>query len=141
MCLVKTLPWINDLGLTSKEFALQQPSSNLIPLKCFLNFSGIQSVVVTSVGITSLGLRSLKEISDGDVTISKNPNLCYTNKSHWERFFKSSGQSASLNNNANSASCGPSHFPFPVCALCTQPETFTLLIEQHFHRYMLKMTC
>ncbi|XP_075877795.1 epidermal growth factor receptor isoform X1 [Nelusetta ayraudi] len=66
---------------------------------------GIQSVVVTNVGITSLGLRSLKEISDGDVTITKNPNMCYTNKSHWERLFKSSGQSASVDNNANSAMC------------------------------------
>lgn len=78
-----------------------------------VHFSGIQSVVVTNVGITSLGLRSLKEISDGDVTITKNPNLCYTNKSHWERLFKSSGQRASVDNNANSATCGASHFRFP----------------------------
>uniref|UniRef100_A0A665W0K0 Receptor protein-tyrosine kinase n=1 Tax=Echeneis naucrates TaxID=173247 RepID=A0A665W0K0_ECHNA len=46
---------------------------------------GSRSVVIIQLNITYLGLRSLKEISDGDVVILKNRNLCYTNKSHWER--------------------------------------------------------
>uniref|UniRef100_A0A665W094 Receptor protein-tyrosine kinase n=1 Tax=Echeneis naucrates TaxID=173247 RepID=A0A665W094_ECHNA len=53
---------------------------------------GSRSVVIIQLNITYLGLRSLKEISDGDVVILKNRNLCYTNKSHWERFFKSKTQ-------------------------------------------------
>uniref|UniRef100_A0A665VZV6 Receptor protein-tyrosine kinase n=1 Tax=Echeneis naucrates TaxID=173247 RepID=A0A665VZV6_ECHNA len=41
---------------------------------------GSRSVVIIQLNITYLGLRSLKEISDGDVVILKNRNLCYTNK-------------------------------------------------------------
>uniref|UniRef100_A0A7N8YG17 receptor protein-tyrosine kinase n=1 Tax=Mastacembelus armatus TaxID=205130 RepID=A0A7N8YG17_9TELE len=47
--------------------------------------------------IDYLGLRSLKEISDGDVVIVKNQKLCYTSKSHWKRLFKSEHQSATNN--------------------------------------------
>uniref|UniRef100_A0A8D3DZN0 Receptor protein-tyrosine kinase n=1 Tax=Scophthalmus maximus TaxID=52904 RepID=A0A8D3DZN0_SCOMX len=54
---------------------------------------GVRSVVIVQLGISYLGLRSLKEISDGDVAILKNQNLCYTDKSHWERLFKSERQS------------------------------------------------
>lgn len=62
--------------------------------------------MVTVLGITSLGLRSLKEISDGDVIIMKNTNLCYTSKSHWKTLFKSEGQSATIERNADAAKCG-----------------------------------
>uniref|UniRef100_A0A3B3BS16 receptor protein-tyrosine kinase n=1 Tax=Oryzias melastigma TaxID=30732 RepID=A0A3B3BS16_ORYME len=50
---------------------------------------GSRSVAITQLDISYLGLRSLKEISDGDVVIFKNPNLCYTNRSHWKGLFKS----------------------------------------------------
>uniref|UniRef100_A0A665W0F8 Receptor protein-tyrosine kinase n=1 Tax=Echeneis naucrates TaxID=173247 RepID=A0A665W0F8_ECHNA len=66
---------------------------------------GSRSVVIIQLNITYLGLRSLKEISDGDVVILKNRNLCYTNKSHWERFFKSKSQSATVEENADAATC------------------------------------
>lgn len=62
--------------------------------------------MVASLSITSLGLRSLKEISDGDVIIMENKNLCYTSKSHWKKLFKSAGQSASIDKNADAATCG-----------------------------------
>ncbi|KAF3858123.1 hypothetical protein F7725_011324 [Dissostichus mawsoni] len=55
--------------------------------------------------INHLGLRSLKEISDGDVVIYKNQNLCYTNKSHWKRLFKSESQTATIEENADAAAC------------------------------------
>uniref|UniRef100_A0A3B4UVW8 receptor protein-tyrosine kinase n=1 Tax=Seriola dumerili TaxID=41447 RepID=A0A3B4UVW8_SERDU len=58
-------------------------------------------VVMTQLDISYLGLRSLKEISDGDVVIVKNRNLCYTNKSHWEGLFKSESQSATVEENAH----------------------------------------
>uniref|UniRef100_A0A671XJ71 Receptor protein-tyrosine kinase n=1 Tax=Sparus aurata TaxID=8175 RepID=A0A671XJ71_SPAAU len=56
--------------------------------------------------ITSLGLRSLKEITGGDVVIIKNQNLCYTDKKHWKRLFKSESQSATIEDNADSTTCG-----------------------------------
>uniref|UniRef100_A0A3Q1HB43 Receptor protein-tyrosine kinase n=1 Tax=Anabas testudineus TaxID=64144 RepID=A0A3Q1HB43_ANATE len=65
---------------------------------------GSRSVVIIQLDIESLGLRSLKEISDGDVVIVRNQNLCYTNQSHWTRFFKSNSQSATVEA-ANAATC------------------------------------
>lgn len=70
---------------------------------------------MAQLSITSLGLRSLKEISDGDVIIVKNQNLCYTDKKHWMRLFKSASQSVTLEENADSATCGKLEFdPFVV---------------------------
>ena len=65
---------------------------------------------MTQLGVNYLGLRSLKEISDGDVVIVKNQNLCYTNKSHWEGLFKSKSQSATVEDNAEAAACGKLNF-------------------------------
>uniref|UniRef100_A0A7N8WIT3 receptor protein-tyrosine kinase n=1 Tax=Mastacembelus armatus TaxID=205130 RepID=A0A7N8WIT3_9TELE len=66
---------------------------------------GSRSVVMTQLSIDYLGLRSLKEISDGDVVIVKNQKLCYTSKSHWKRLFKSEHQSATVEENADAATC------------------------------------
>lgn len=68
--------------------------------------SGSRSLVVTLLDIDYLGFRSLKEISDGDVVIIKNHNLCYMDDSYWKRFFKSGGQTATVNENANATICG-----------------------------------
>lgn len=62
--------------------------------------------MVTVLSITSLGLRSLKEISDGDVIIIQNKNLCYTSASHWKKLFKSEGQRVTIERNADAATCG-----------------------------------
>uniref|UniRef100_A0A673BM84 Receptor protein-tyrosine kinase n=1 Tax=Sphaeramia orbicularis TaxID=375764 RepID=A0A673BM84_9TELE len=58
---------------------------------------GIRSVAIAQLDISYLGLRSLKEISDGDVIVIKNQNLCYTNKSHWMGLFKSESQTQKNN--------------------------------------------
>uniref|UniRef100_A0A4W5N2F0 receptor protein-tyrosine kinase n=1 Tax=Hucho hucho TaxID=62062 RepID=A0A4W5N2F0_9TELE len=50
------------------------------------------SLAINQLTITHLGLRNLKEISDGDVVIAKNPNLCYTKNHHWKQLFKSDTQ-------------------------------------------------
>lgn len=76
----------------------------------FFFCSGSRSVVITQLGIDYLGLRSLKEISDGDVVIIKSKNLCYTKKSHWKRLFKSESQSATIEEIADDAACGKLHF-------------------------------
>lgn len=90
-------------------------------------FRGSRSLMVANLGITSLGLRSLKEISDGDVIIMKNKNMCYTSKSHWKKLFKSNGQSATIEENADAATCGQNFNP---------PTTFIYvllsLLQQHF---------
>lgn len=67
---------------------------------------GVRSVIMIQLDIDHLGLRSLKEISDGDVAIIKNKNLCYTNKSLWERLFKLDSQIATVEENADAATCG-----------------------------------
>uniref|UniRef100_A0A4W5QIP0 receptor protein-tyrosine kinase n=1 Tax=Hucho hucho TaxID=62062 RepID=A0A4W5QIP0_9TELE len=64
---------------------------------------GIVSLAITQLTITHLGLRSLKEISDGDVVITKNSNLCYTKKRHWKKLFKSDRQTIQLESNADAA--------------------------------------
>uniref|UniRef100_A0A8C7X7H3 Receptor protein-tyrosine kinase n=1 Tax=Oryzias sinensis TaxID=183150 RepID=A0A8C7X7H3_9TELE len=66
---------------------------------------GSRSVAITQLDISYLGLRSLKEISDGDVVIIKNHNLCYTNRSHWKGLFKSKTQSANVDENASATAC------------------------------------
>lgn len=69
-------------------------------------------MAITQLTITHLGLRNLKEISDGDVVIAKNPNLCYTKNHHWKQLFKSDTQTARLENNADGADCGKSFSHF-----------------------------
>uniref|UniRef100_A0A6Q2XXF3 Receptor protein-tyrosine kinase n=1 Tax=Esox lucius TaxID=8010 RepID=A0A6Q2XXF3_ESOLU len=63
---------------------------------------------ISNLNITHLGLRSLKEISDGDVTISMNNKLCYTEKQHWRQLFKFDTQTIRLESNADTATCGKS---------------------------------
>uniref|UniRef100_A0A6Q2YN96 Receptor protein-tyrosine kinase n=1 Tax=Esox lucius TaxID=8010 RepID=A0A6Q2YN96_ESOLU len=67
---------------------------------------GLLSLSISNLNITHLGLRSLKEISDGDVTISMNNKLCYTEKQHWRQLFKFDTQTIRLESNADTATCG-----------------------------------
>ncbi|XP_067233336.1 epidermal growth factor receptor-like [Chanodichthys erythropterus] len=52
-----------------------------------------------------LGLRSLKEISDGDVVVKNNPQLCYADSSYWPKLFRSEKQHIRTGNNAAMHSC------------------------------------
>ncbi|KAI2648842.1 Epidermal growth factor receptor [Labeo rohita] len=52
-----------------------------------------------------LGLRSLKEISDGDVVIKNNPRLCFTEGSYWLKLFRSEKQRIRTGNNAAMHNC------------------------------------
>ncbi|XP_056306216.1 epidermal growth factor receptor-like [Danio aesculapii] len=47
-----------------------------------------------------LGLRSLKEISDGDVVVKNNPQLCYEDGKYWQKLFRSEQQHIRSGNNA-----------------------------------------
>uniref|UniRef100_A0A8C7MJU8 receptor protein-tyrosine kinase n=1 Tax=Oncorhynchus kisutch TaxID=8019 RepID=A0A8C7MJU8_ONCKI len=86
--------------ITGKSVSLSLPS----PLSP--SSSGTVSLAMTQLTITHLGLRSLKEISDGDVVITRNSNLCYTKKCHWKQLFKSDRQTIQLESNAHAAACG-----------------------------------
>lgn len=57
--------------------------------------------------LTSLGLRSLREISDGSVYISQNDNLCYHHTVNWTQLFRGSRvQVNNLSNNKLLVACG-----------------------------------
>ncbi|KAF5916790.1 hypothetical protein HPG69_012149, partial [Diceros bicornis minor] len=63
------------------------------------------SLAVVGLDIMSLGLRSLKEISDGDVIISGNRNLCYANTINWKKLFGTSSQKTKIINNRGEKDC------------------------------------
>uniref|UniRef100_A0A8D0DGJ1 receptor protein-tyrosine kinase n=1 Tax=Sander lucioperca TaxID=283035 RepID=A0A8D0DGJ1_SANLU len=73
--------------------------------------------------LTSLGLRSLREISDGSVYISQNANLCYHHSVKWAQLFRDRRiRVNSLNNNRPLAE-SPREFAGPdgECVAC-HPE-------------------
>ncbi|XP_039508295.1 epidermal growth factor receptor-like isoform X2 [Pimephales promelas] len=78
---------------------------NLEVIRGRTRMQGAFSFAVTKTEITHLGLRSLREISDGDVVIQANENLCYTSPEHWKRLFKSKNQIAKVLGNADGAIC------------------------------------
>ncbi|XP_056241987.1 receptor tyrosine-protein kinase erbB-3b isoform X1 [Seriola aureovittata] len=68
--------------------------------------------------LTSLGLRSLREISDGSVYISQNANLCYHHTVNWTQMFRGRGVRVNnLNNNRPLAECvAEGHVCDPLCS-------------------------
>ncbi|XP_035311704.1 epidermal growth factor receptor isoform X4 [Cricetulus griseus] len=77
------------------------------------------SLAVVGLNITSLGLRSLKEISDGDVVISGNRNLCYANTINWKKLFGTSNQKTKIMNNRPPNDCKATGH---VCNSLCSPE-------------------
>ncbi|GLD68849.1 epidermal growth factor receptor [Lates japonicus] len=86
---------------TVKEITVFQDFSFLS-----LSDSGSRSLVISHLGVGHLGLRSLREISDGDVVVVRNQNLCYTEESHWTGLFKSKTQRVAVEGNADAETCG-----------------------------------
>lgn len=80
-----------------------------------LHFSGQYSLAVVNLKIQSLGLHSLKEISDGDVAIMKNKNLCYADTMDWRSLFATQSQKTKIIQNRNKNECGKS--VLPSCSL------------------------
>uniref|UniRef100_UPI0037E88292 receptor tyrosine-protein kinase erbB-3b n=1 Tax=Semicossyphus pulcher TaxID=241346 RepID=UPI0037E88292 len=68
--------------------------------------------------LTSLGLRSLREISDGSVYISQNANLCYQHTVNWAQLFRGRRVRVNnLNNNRPLAECvAEGHVCDPLCS-------------------------
>lgn len=87
------------------------PPSSVCFLFVHLHFSGQYSLAVVNLKIQSLGLRSLKEISDGDVAIMKNKNLCYADSMNWHSLFATQSQKTKIIQNRNKNECGKSELP------------------------------
>ncbi|KAM9855228.1 receptor tyrosine-protein kinase erbB-3b [Aulostomus maculatus] len=77
---------LNDLSVFSSLTTIQGRS-------LFKRFS---LMVMHIPNLTSLGLRSLREISDGSVYISQNANLCYHHTVNWTQLFR--GRRVRVNN-------------------------------------------
>ncbi|OXB74339.1 UNVERIFIED_CONTAM: hypothetical protein H355_014552 [Colinus virginianus] len=69
---------------------------------------GQYSLAVVNLKIQSLGLRSLKEISDGDIAIMKNKNLCYADTMNWRSLFATQSQKTKIIQNRNKNDCSKS---------------------------------
>lgn len=65
-------------------------------------------VVVRAVNLRWLGLRSLREVSAGQVFVKNNAQLCYTQPDKWTRLFRSTAQVVNISNNLPPAVCGES---------------------------------
>lgn len=63
-------------------------------------------VVIRTKHLRWLGLRSLEEVSAGNVMVKDNPQLCYTQPFHWKRLFKSTEQVDRIYNNKPAELCG-----------------------------------
>lgn len=68
-------------------------------------YNGVYSLTLQNLTITSLGLRSLLEISNGIVLIQHNPNLCFIQTVPWQTFFRNSRQTLFQNNNKPDDQC------------------------------------
>ncbi|KAL1006430.1 hypothetical protein UPYG_G00072270 [Umbra pygmaea] len=52
-----------------------------------------------------LGLRSLREISDGNTVVKNNRQLCYTDKVNWRSLFRLDKQTSKFSNNGDISTC------------------------------------
>ncbi|KAF7239165.1 Receptor tyrosine-protein kinase erbB-2 [Varanus komodoensis] len=66
---------------------------------------GIYSLTLQNLNITSLGLRSLQEISSGMVLIHHNPNLCFIQNVPWGDIFRKPRQTLFQNDNKPAEQC------------------------------------
>ncbi|XP_028917874.1 epidermal growth factor receptor isoform X1 [Ornithorhynchus anatinus] len=113
---------------------IQDWPANMTSLDVFENLEIIRgrtkqhgrfSLAIVNLNISYLGLRSLKEISDGDVIISKNKNLCYANTICWKKLFSTQNQNYKIENNRNENECNATgQVCHPLCSSdgCWGPE-------------------
>ncbi|XP_041422025.1 epidermal growth factor receptor isoform X2 [Xenopus laevis] len=66
---------------------------------------GTYALAIVQRSITALGLQSLKEVSDGDVIIKTNKNLCYVNTINFTNMFRTPKQIKIINDNKNPEQC------------------------------------
>ncbi|KAG2458330.1 EGFR factor, partial [Polypterus senegalus] len=113
------------------------PFENLEIIRGRTKQYGTISFGVVNTDLSFLGLRSLKEISDGDVVIKKNPNLCLANTLQWKNLFKLQKQDVKSQNNANLTECAKrNHSCHPLCTSdgCWGPGPSMCFACRHYSR-------
>ncbi|XP_015474161.1 epidermal growth factor receptor isoform X1 [Parus major] len=98
---------------------------------------GQYSLAVVNLKIKSLGLRSLKEISDGDVAIMRNKNLCYADTMDWHSLFATESQKTKILQNRDKNECAAAkHVCDPLCSDvgCWGPGPFHCFSCRFFDR-------
>ncbi|XP_042333118.1 epidermal growth factor receptor isoform X2 [Sceloporus undulatus] len=139
-----------DIFRTVKEITgfltIQVWPANATDLSVFENLKVIRgrtkqmgryALVITGVDIKYLGLRSLKEVSDGDVVIMKNKNLCFGNMVNWTKLFVTEKQNIRITQNRNENECAAiGEVCHPLCSDvgCWGPGPFECFSCQHFIR-------
>lgn len=94
-----------------------QVFENLRIIRGRLLYNGAYSLVIHNISISSLGLRSLKEISSGLVLIEGNSNLCFLDTVPWSNIFRSSRQTILTTGNKPQTTCEEDgHVCFHLCA-------------------------
>ncbi|XP_018419100.1 PREDICTED: receptor tyrosine-protein kinase erbB-2 [Nanorana parkeri] len=90
---------------------------NLRVIRGRLLHNGAYSLVVRNLSISSLGLRSLKEVSSGLVLLEANANLCYLDSVQWTKIFKNPRQGILKTTNKPQNECEKEgHVCFQLCA-------------------------
>lgn len=96
------------------------------------------SLGVTGTSITHLGLRALREISDGDVVIASNPNLCYNSPDHWKLLFQTEKQTVRPLQKGNSTFCCTDFTSYWV-VFSTKIDLLELIPSAAIFRTVLKL--
>uniref|UniRef100_A0A6Q2ZLF9 Receptor protein-tyrosine kinase n=1 Tax=Esox lucius TaxID=8010 RepID=A0A6Q2ZLF9_ESOLU len=81
-----------------------------------------------------LGLRSLREISDGNVVVKNNRQLCYTNEDHWKGLFRMEKQTSKIGNNANITQMNSTCDEMCTAKGCWGPGPTMCFSCQHYSR-------
>ena len=93
----------------------------LVSLRC----SGISLLVLKQQWISSLQLKSLHEISAGNVYVTNNSQLCYYNTVNWTSLFRTNTQKVLVRNNRDPKECSECSNPISVDVLsgllCKRP--------------------
>ncbi|XP_066442870.1 receptor tyrosine-protein kinase erbB-2 isoform X2 [Eleutherodactylus coqui] len=93
-----------------------QVFENLRVIRGRLLHNGAYSLVIRNLSISSLGLRSLKEISSGLVLIEGNSNLCFLDTVPWSKILRNSRQTILMTGNKPQATCADGNACFHLCA-------------------------
>uniref|UniRef100_A0ABM5GLZ1 receptor protein-tyrosine kinase n=1 Tax=Pogona vitticeps TaxID=103695 RepID=A0ABM5GLZ1_9SAUR len=104
-----------------KNFTDLYPFENLEVIRGRTKHIGQYALVIMSLNISFLGLRSLREISDGDVAIKKNEHLCFVNTVDWRKHFVTENQKAIISRNGNETTCRQVCHPFCSDTGCWGP--------------------
>ncbi|XP_075172255.1 epidermal growth factor receptor-like [Anomaloglossus baeobatrachus] len=79
-------------------------------------FNWKYALVVSNVSISSLGLKSLKEVSDGDVIIRRSKNLCYSDTINWTKISRTKQQKIKISNKSPEECVAEGKICDPLCS-------------------------